>query len=863
MPTPWPDSLFAAPILRGLDDAARQAIVAAGRLRELEAGERVFAADELGDSFFVVARGEVELRARTRASLEGATPLRVAYAGETFGEEATLPGARRRSEAWARTPALVAEIPAPLFARALGRSGGDLAQTPEQRLLRRRASADLLRQISLGEALGLADFELLLDAAELHPLRRGERVYAAGDRPDGLWLIAHGLVQLQSEDPSGGVVVRAYLSDGDFFGDAELLAGQPRALTAVATGESQLLSIPPAAVRSLVDRNPGLVDRLRRITSTRDARQAAALEAAPHATRHVFADLYRMQMARSLLTIDQDACVRCGHCAWSCEQVHGVARLVRRGDKVVTALRVADSQAAARELLLPNSCQHCKNPVCMLDCPTGAIGREGEGEVFIRESLCTGCGNCAKACPWENIRMAPRRLAARGAIPRAASLDGTDSLQLWQGLSAPGFVAETCSTPGTAAFRLRASDENPGARRHDGLHHGLLAGPASQQFGEALIAAAERRGQSLEAMFPEVATKCDLCREYEAPACVQACPTEAIIRLEPERDFAEVAAILDRPLARREGGRRRIAWGALGVAAAAGLGVAGWVAATGLHARGLLHAASGPGLAAGVLAAVVMFGLVAHALPKRLVRAWMRPRSRPAGARALVEQVEEQAAPLPRSKLRPFYLAHLALGLLLPALVLAHAGFALPANAAGVLALLCWMSLALGLFGAACYAVIPRRLTRIEHGGALPEDLADERERLLDRLQRELSGKSPVLKRLAAEHLLPWAREPLGPLRLLLSGRDLAGERARLRERIEAWLPPELREDAGHPHARAEALVGLEPLLRTIVELRALPLRRLLSAALRGWLVPHVLLTGALLVGLVAHVLLVTLFTGA
>ncbi|MFO7561758.1 MAG: GNAT family N-acetyltransferase [Enhygromyxa sp.] len=58
-----------------------------------------------------------------------------------------------------------------------------------------------------------------------------------------------------------------------------------------------------------------------------------------------------------------------------------------------------------------------------------------------------------------------RYLAARGAIPRAASL----------GLSAAGFVAETCSTPSTAAFRLRASDENPGARRHEGLHHGLLA----------------------------------------------------------------------------------------------------------------------------------------------------------------------------------------------------------------------------------------------------------------------------------------------------------------------------------------------------------------------------------------------------
>src|SRR5690606_21090718 len=55
-------------------------------------------------------------------------------------------------------------------------------------------------------------------------------------------------------------------------------------------------------------------------------------------------------------------------------------------------------------------------------------------------------------------------VAARGAIHRATSL----------GLSAQGFVAETCSTSSTAAFRLRALDENPGARSRDGLRHGLL-----------------------------------------------------------------------------------------------------------------------------------------------------------------------------------------------------------------------------------------------------------------------------------------------------------------------------------------------------------------------------------------------------
>src|SRR4029078_13675831 len=128
--------------------------------------------------------------------------------------------------------------------------------------------------------------------------------------------------------------------------------------------------------------------------------------AAANATQHAFRDLYRLKVARSLLVIDLETCVRCGHCAWACADLYGESRLVRRGDKMVA--RVDEKKSAPRSLLLPNSCQHCENPSCMIDCPTGAIGRDPDGEVFIREALCTGCGNCAKACPWENIQMAPR-----------------------------------------------------------------------------------------------------------------------------------------------------------------------------------------------------------------------------------------------------------------------------------------------------------------------------------------------------------------------------------------------------------------------------------------------------------------------
>ncbi|MCE7894981.1 MAG: 4Fe-4S dicluster domain-containing protein, partial [Sorangiineae bacterium PRO1] len=371
-----------------------------------------------------------------------------------------------------------------ILTRALAKSGGD-GLPREERALRRAASRDLLGTLAFARDLPGEDLELLLDGVRWTALPRRARLFGVGDPSDAAYLVVSGLLQLQTEH-EGRVQVRAYVSRGDLFGDEDALSGERRGVHAVAKGDCQLLAVPRALLRSLVDRNPGVLERIARLRAERVARQRRVADASVKTTQHVFQDLYRLQMARSLLAIDQDRCVRCGHCAWACADTHdGVARLVRRGDKIVTELAVAES--AAKSLMLPSSCQHCHNPVCMIDCPTGAIGRDPEGDVFIREALCTGCGACAKACPWENIRMAPR-----------------------------------------------------------------AAGGGSE----------------------EVAVKCDLCKGFDAPACVSACPTEAITRLDPQRDFRELGALFGGESAVASAAPERSGWLALapsvGVALAIG-----------------------------------------------------------------------------------------------------------------------------------------------------------------------------------------------------------------------------------------------------------------------------------------------------
>src|SRR6185369_16208384 len=139
---------------------------------------------------------------------------------------------------------------------------------------------------------------------------------------------------------------------------------------------------------------------------------------------------------------------------------------------------------------------------------------------FIRAELCTGCGNCAKSCPWDNIQLAPRPASSKGSA--------------------------------------------------------------------------------------EIAVKCDLCRGYQAPACVEACPTGAVLRLDPARDVAEVARVLGAPEVATAGSPRsdlaRSIAAPVAAASAIALTAGGWA----LHRTFAWSPARGVGLAAGIAAALLV-----------------------------------------------------------------------------------------------------------------------------------------------------------------------------------------------------------------------------------------------------------------
>lgn len=750
----WPASVFGLGVLKSLDQRGQVEVERAGESVRARSGDVIYESGELGDAFFVVVSGTVVLRAVRRGD-EHPSDIRTVGPGQSFGEECALGGGKRQAQAVAQGDLALVKVPVVVFQRALERAGGSTIAAREMRRLRRGALSDLLRTVSLTRDLKDEDHEALLDAVEMVEVDGGQALFEPGDPARAAYLVVDGLLQLQTED-GDQVLVRAYLSPGDLLGDEAALAQSRHTVRAVALGKSACLAVPGEVLRGLADRRPELLPRARRVAQERGELQERVVSAAAaNATQHVFRDLYRMQMARSLLAIDQDSCVRCGHCSWACADLYGTTRLIRRGDKVVTPLAAG---AEATSLMLPNTCQHCQNPSCMLDCPTGAIGRDPVGDVFIRPELCTGCGACARACPWDNIQMVPR--LTTGGIQTAS--------------------------------------------------------PAP-----------------LSAL---LAVKCDLCREYEAPACVQVCPTESIVRLEPATDFTEVAAILGLPhrsqTLDRDPRRNNRAWMTILVAVASVL-LGG--AASQLHEAGGLSPERGAGLLAGWLALLGSGLLGAYGIVKRRVRAFMRPRSRSLRA----------SRKLVRSRLAPWYRAHVLLGMITLAAVLAHAGRRLGPSTAGAVGACFWLIALSGLLGALCYAVLPPRLSRLERKGALPEDFGDEGDQLRERFYQRLSGRHALVKAIGERVLGPYLARPLGAVRLLVSGRSLREEEQDLRLLIHERL-----QSPGDPR-----LDGLDEILRLAVEMRALPARRLATGLLRGLGVTHALLAVLGLAGIAVHVI--------
>jgi CRP-like cAMP-binding protein/Fe-S-cluster-containing hydrogenase component 2 len=257
---------------------------------------------------------------------------------------------------------------------------------------RERSLKAHLRNVDLFQDLPATLIEELKRNAELLSFAPGAIIAGEGAPADAFYLVRGGFVKLGVHVGAADLAV-TYLRKGDHFGESALLLDDTWPFTFQALDHVELVKLTREDFARIV-REPSVEDRLWREVAER-LKLRGSVSRNPTSSEYVqMAMETGLIHGESVLLIDLATCTRCDECVRGCADAHGgQTRFVREGQKY-------------RNWLVPTACYQCSDPVCMMDCPTGAISRQvGTLEVTIHEPTCIGCTNCAKRCPWGNIMM--------------------------------------------------------------------------------------------------------------------------------------------------------------------------------------------------------------------------------------------------------------------------------------------------------------------------------------------------------------------------------------------------------------------------------------------------------------------------
>lgn len=98
--------------------------------------------------------------------------------------------------------------------------------------------------------------------------------------------------------------------------------------------------------------------------------------------------------ASGKVMVDLEICHQCGICEMVCSLYH-------EGACSPSLSRISLLRAPFTGDGLVEVCRQCDYPDCYFVCPVDAVVIDGEtGARIIVEEKCTGCGKCAKACPF-------------------------------------------------------------------------------------------------------------------------------------------------------------------------------------------------------------------------------------------------------------------------------------------------------------------------------------------------------------------------------------------------------------------------------------------------------------------------------
>jgi Fe-S-cluster-containing dehydrogenase component/CRP-like cAMP-binding protein len=391
----YADFLGGLPFLAGLAPEDITSFAQTVLVRNLPADTDVVVQRTYGHSMYVLVSGAVVVHATDGED----NPIRlgkIERPGDFFGEAALLGRGERTATVTTDTATCLLEIEKHRF-DLLSRRNKSVRGHLEG-VYHARAIATYTR---MHRYLGMLDDQTrkeITSGAKLQLFSRDDVAVKKGDAADAIMIIKDGVLKAVRRAADGTVSILAYFNTHDVVGVHD---EAKREFDLVAVGQCEVLMLPRGPFTMAMARNPTIAGHFGKDDMHR---RAAMAEVGGTVFQAAQAFLQAGVEVESLLVINLDRCVRCGNCVRACHSRHKYTRLDRRGP--IFRRRAALKAGKYEHVMLPSSCRHCRDPECMIGCPTGAIQRFADGDVDINDN-CIGCENCARKCPYGNITMRP------------------------------------------------------------------------------------------------------------------------------------------------------------------------------------------------------------------------------------------------------------------------------------------------------------------------------------------------------------------------------------------------------------------------------------------------------------------------
>jgi len=407
----------AIPLVAGISYTDLRGLILGSKIHEYKRpGEVVFEEGDYSDSFYLILQGSVEVAFKAQ-ELHG-KPMLIKQ-GEFFGEGSLMSGRRRSGTTRVREPSILIETPRKPMLRLFN------ANPSVKRFIDEAFIVRAFRSYLLPDAQ--QDFlQLLASRAKICSWKANEEVFHQGDIGDAFYLVRSGSVKVSKQITQGErEVVVNYIPAGRYFGEMALLdpSHNKRASTITATKYTEAIKITKEDFDDILKSHPELEAKLHR------EMKESLLRGQEVAIREMAGNTALSSMMKEgvfegtdILLIDENKCTRCDQCVTACADTHGGQTRLYRTEGLIFA-----------NILVPNSCRHCENPLCLTDCIAGdAILRDPRGEVYINEDKCIGCENCMKNCPYNNIHMMKKEQPSQpfwNSIFSAKGKDEADSAE--------------------------------------------------------------------------------------------------------------------------------------------------------------------------------------------------------------------------------------------------------------------------------------------------------------------------------------------------------------------------------------------------------------------------------------------------